>query len=324
MATDGHGSIDFADLPVAWNSAPEGRFRQGSFFYEGRTERGVDQLYLYDAQGRVHRFFATAGSRITMQIDSLGQMSFPNDSLNGWLHSAAALLADSVGVEQRRTSMDSLCRAEREDVRVTLLLREHLEAFEDSVFVRRCLGRLSDAAKPTWLMNSIERMLDSRAVVLKSGSRLRSLPQWRAVGDSTDYDLSATRQQMLLIYFWADFDRPSVDSLKMFNRLARQYGLYDYYAKFDRKARQPRHIELFSVCLHAADSASWLRQIEGLEGRHFLLPGGFSHPDIARWRIDRVPAIMVLDRFGTLTGLDLWGDDLRKILNRATVNTQAN
>lgn len=314
IIADHHGAVDCDTVSLG---------ADGSFDYSGQALT-IDELYLSLPSGEVARMFAAEG-QYEIAIDSLDQISFAaDDSLNLWIQERDTLFAGSVTAKVRRETMDSLCRTYSSDVRMGLLLRRQVQAVDDSVFVRRCLGRLNPSAKPGWVVSDIDYLLSLKyRLPSSSRERLKPLPKLRCWQDSlVSYDFQASRSQTVLMYFWADYDSTSIDSLRMFAQLTKEYGLYDQLAKFERKkGRQPRRIELMSICLHAADSAAWKEVIADIPGVHCLLEAGFSEENVAAWHINSVPCTMVLDRFSTLLATDVWGKDLRQHLDRATINT---
>lgn len=314
IIADHHGTVDCDTVSIE---------ADGRFDYSGQALT-IDELYLSLPSGEVVRMFAAEG-RYEVTIDSLNQIFFyPEDSLNHWIQERDKLFASTVAEQMRRETMDSLCRTYSSDVRMGLLLRRQVQALDDSVFVRRCLGRLNPLAKPAWVVSDIDYLLSLKYRQPSSERvRLKPLPKLRCWQDSLlTYDFQASRTQNVLMYFWADYDSTSMDSLRMFAQLTKEYGLYNELAKFERKrGRLPRRIELMSICLHAADSAAWKEVIADIPGIHCLLEAGFSEENVAAWHVNRIPCTMVLDRFSTLLATDVWGKELRQQLDKASVNT---
>lgn len=315
VIADHHSCADCDTVAVA---------ADGSFTYLGETS-SIDELLLCLPNGETGRLYAVADGEYEVSVDTLSQLAFAaGDTLNGWLQERNPLFADSIAMDIRRAAMDSLCRTCASDVRAALLLREHLLSLQDSIFVRRCLGRLKPEAKPGWLVSSIDYLLTLKGRQPSTlRERLKPLPSWWCWQDSAVYySLEQSRSESVVLYFWADYDSVSIDSLKMFRQLADQYGLYDRLGHFDRKkGHLPRRIELVSVCLHAADSAAWKEVIASVPGKHCLRQAGFSDVSVSAWRVGKVPCTLVLDRFSTQLGHDIWGKELRQQLDRAAVNT---
>lgn len=273
--------------------------------HEGHTA-GFDELYLCSDGGELCRMYASGGMEVSFKVrseaDSLVVTFAPSehDSINPWLQEQLGLFKSRTPKESC-TLLDSLCHQHPADLRNTLLLRELTPVLEDSVFVRRCLGALSDEAKPDWLVKSIDFVLSVHAPYLKQSRRMSDFVL--EIDDTTHFDLSASRSDYLLLYCWADYDQASIDSLAVVENLVKE--------EFDMK-----RLMLITCCLSAPDSAWWRGKTEGLEGHHAFLPAGLSDKRVRSWRIERVPAIFVCDMYGNVQKHDVWGQPLREALNR--------
>lgn len=295
----------YADSHVALHEDSLFLSPEGTLSVEHRT-LAMDELYLCSDGGELCRFFATGGMDVRIalsgRIDSL-VVDFDvagNDSINPWLQSQTSLLADTTS-DARRLVIDSLCHLMPADIRCALLLREEVAALNDSLFVRRCLGALGPQAKPEWLVKSIDDQLIATSSFLDR-SRRQSASKFQ-VNDTTVFDMGATRSDYLLIYCWADYDQASVDSLKLLDQLIDE----QYYMK---------RLSVLTLCLHAADSATWQQQLKDIEGTHVWLPAGLADARVRVWGVDRVPFLMLCDMYNNQQRRNAWGKDLRDALGR--------
>lgn len=305
VEVDTHGRLLSEQVPVS----------RGHFAYQG-TASGIDEVYLLLSGGNLCRMYAYGGMQSELSIDSAGRVAFAgSDTINGWLQEHQARF-EGLSHQDSRKLMDSIVEAESASMRAALLLRDEVAAFNDSLYVRRQIGRFSEAGQPAWLVKAVENLLDVRGRSLKVNTRLK-MSEFRD-HELAQYDLKLTRQKSMLMLFWADTDSASVDSLRSLPDIARQYGLYEYEAKFKTtKDHRPKHIEFMTFCLHAQDSAAWLKAVDGIPGRHVYLTAGLADPRIMPWGIRSLPYNIVVDRFGNIQGYGRWGQDLRVVLNRA-------
>jgi len=285
---------------------------KGAFSFQGETS-SLDELTLSYNHQTVHAY-ATPGSNISFQIDSLGTISWQtNDSINAWLQHHDGQLTQK-SAEARRLYVDSICRLGKDQLRSALLLREQMQELNDSLFVRRCLGSLSEQAKPDWLVRILDDQFDRLSL---QTVRARRLPrEVLKMANDSSYALLDSRQESLLIFFWADYDSASIDSLHLLSDIARDYGLYDFEENFaneksETRSKNVHRIELMTVCIHHTDSGSWKKTIEGLPGKHAWIKGGFAHPLLANFNITSLPANLEADRFSNIQGQNRWTVKLR-------------
>lgn len=288
---------------------------KGAFSYQGETS-SVDELTLSFNRQTIH-VYASPGSNISFQVDSLGTISWQtNDSINAWLQFHDRQL-QSRDVEARRQYVDSVCRQGKDLIRSALLLREQMNGLNDSLFVRRCLGSLSDEAKPEWLVRVLDSQFDRLSM---SANKARRLPrETLSLANDSTYALLDSRQEALLIFYWADFDSASIDSLYLLKDIARDYGLYDFENGFEKEKSETRsknvhRIELLTVCIHHTDSAAWLKVVDDLPGKHVWLNSGFAHPLLVNFNITSLPANLMADRFSNVQGQNRWTGKLRSWL----------
>lgn len=308
---DKHGSFVEETLPVL----------KGHFAYTGMTT-GLDELYLTDSEGRTVRFLAKGGSQIDLTIDSLGTPSFAEvDSIN-IVYQQLVSGFEECDEKERKDYLDSVCIQYNTSILPALLIRDRMHLLNDSIHMRQCLGRISADVKPQWLVNSLEERFDRPSERLRKSKRLNPLPVMKTDIDTVTFDFSVTRQNSGYLYFWADFDQESVDSLKMLVPMAKHYGLHKYLDEYvaKEKTRRPKRIDIVTVCLHAADSAAWKEAINGLPGYHILLQAGFSDPVVKSWNIRKIPYNVVIDRFSNVLDSYQWGHDLRLSLDKAPTN----
>ena len=268
---------------------------QGRFSYTGVAYNGADELFFDDGRGHVARLYGTPGAELSVEVHQSGEVS----------------------VVQRDSSA----------LRRALVLRDSIP-FLDSLAVRRALGNLPESAKPGWLLDAIDLQLDQMSCALGKGFRL---PRTSVTLPDTTFYFRDSRRSSLLILFWADYDSASVDSLRILSRIARDFGLYRYadVKTFERETSPTRSqkihmIELMSVCLHAADSASWQSEVKDLPGMHVWLQGAFSHPLLTACQVDSLPFLLLADRFGNYQADNVWGAELYKSLERTPLNTVLN
>lgn len=274
ILTDGHGSSRVDTLLVS----------QGKFQLDGHA-RGLNELYLCCDEGELARFYAGPGMSLHLTLTAHeGQRTVafdPADTLNAWLHDQCEALVELTPATAK-ARLDTLCRQQPSAIRSTLLLRDVLTHINDSIYVRRTLGTLTSEAKPEWLLTSFQHLLDGQYDGQVNRRRL-ARPVFQ-LADSTSFDVNANRSDYLLVCCWADYAPASLDSLKaVARRVANDYT--------------DRRVQLLTLCLHAADSAAWLRHVEGLEGMHALVPGGFADKRMADWHVERVPQLLLFDMY---------------------------
>lgn len=303
LCTDRHSALTCDTVAV----------RDGHFVHEGRTA-DVDELFLYTAGGRAYRFYAAGGQDLGLEIDSMGSLHLAEaDSLNTWLAAAQARL-DTLLPDVLQRTLDTLCRANRTQVRAALLLRRYLPQLPDSVGIRRTLGALAPQAKPAWLMQEMEEALDRQSLRTKDGGIAATC---KIQTSDSLIDLLEKHPNGYLILFWADYAPLSVDSLRIMDDIARQYGLYAHEKEYLRHSggRQPKRLELMTVCLHATDSAAWRDAVRGVPGHHAWMQAGLNDPRIRRWQVEVVPQVLLLNQNGAVCATT-WGSDLRRAIDR--------
>ncbi len=266
---------------------------QGRFSYEGHAPIDADELFIADQHGHVARLYGTSGASLTVEVLSTGK------------------------VEVSTSDSSALCKA--------LLLRDSIP-FLDSMTVRRALGKLPESAKPAWLTDCIDLELAQKSRPLHKNFRL---PRTTVALSDTTYGFLDSRPESLVLLFWAAYDSASVDSLKVFRQIARDYGLYTDAKTFEKdksptRSQKAHRIELMSVCLYAADSASWQATVKDIPGKHVLLPGGFAHPLTSGCQVNRLPFLLMVDRFSNYQTHNQWGADLYRFLNRTPLNSDLN
>lgn len=268
---------------------------------------GFDELYLCSDAGELCRFYATEGMEVEVllqqQEHGFDAIFSPTatDSINPWLQAMDRRL-DVKSEPLRHAVMDSLVALPDSSLRTTLLLRDHLMQFQDSVYVRRLLGGMATSAKPEWLMQSIEHILNEKSHE-KNNTRRLSHASLQVLNDSVPLDMSVSRTDYLLLYFWADFSEASVDSLQALTTLLKK----DYAEK---------RLRLVTCCLHAPDSAWWKLQIADADGQHTWLQGGMSDPRVVSWGVHSAPFLVLADMYNNQTQRNVWGASLRKALDR--------
>lgn len=314
---DKHSALYQDELPVL----------SGKFVYKSSTN-DLDEVYIVDCKGRTVRVFATGGVQIEVNIDSLGTATFAgSDSLNQAFHTACHNIdslddTQALKKDKIKAYLDSLSKRYGNTALPALIVREKMLAINDSIYLRQYLGRLSDQSKPSWLEKSLEQQFDDRGLYLKRNVRLPYLPKFRTSVDSITFDMKETRQNACLLYFWADYDSTSIDSLQMLQPLAMQYGLHEYAETYKSPDgnRRPKRVDIFTFCLHAGDSASWLKRVSDLPGTHILLQDGFANPAIKAWNISRMPYNLIIDRYGNVQDSYRWGAELREVMDRQPNN----
>jgi len=295
LYTDSHSGLSFDSLDLS---------PQSTFVHHGST-LSLDELYLCSDGGELSRFYASGHSKVSMrfemQADSMVVKFDPasGDTINPWLQQQKAHFGN-LSRQQKKLTIDTLCHEQPYDVRCALLLRDQIEVLDDSIFVRRCLGSLEDEAKPNWLMKSIDQILDESTVRPRQYRRLAAC---KMEGDSTTFDYSASRSDYLLIHIWADYSQPSVDSIRVLERLVKE--------QFDMK-----RLKLVTICLGAPGQMWWKQQVEGIDGLHFWLPAGIGDERMRKWGVKEVPTVIICDMYNNQQLRNEWGERLRAQLNR--------
>ena len=266
---------------------------EGQFSYVGHVPMDADELYLYDQHAHEVRLYGTSGAKLEVNIDRNGRVT----------------------ASSQKTDTTDLLRV--------IMLRDSIVTIHDSLQVRRRLGGLPAEAKPLWLSQSIDALLDRQSQQLSRKTRLQKV---RLVTADTVWTLPNSRPESLLLLFWSDQDSASIDSLQLFRAVARDYGLYDFASSFVKEKSATRskkfhRIELFSLCVHATDSAAWRKTVKGLPGHHACLEGGLAHPLATELQVSELPAVVLLDRFGNYQIHNAWGTQLYQQLEKTPVNT---
>ena len=298
LFTDNHRALTMDTIRIA---------KDGSFEHEGHTN-GLDELYLCCNEGELCRFYASGNMEVSLSVSATQEegvkveyLQSPTDSINDWLQQQKTSLDGKVRNISRGT-IDSLIRSYPTDVRVTLLLREQMAAFNDSLYIRQCLGSLKDVAKPDWIKKSIDITLSAMGSGKKNSNSRRLQSATFELAD-TIIDLSTSRSDYLLVCFWADYSKPSIDTLRALAKLIDN--------EYDNK-----RVTFMSCCLHAEDSAMWRIRTNFLSGKHTWVKGGFSDPRMRAWDVQQVPGIILMDMYCNQQQRNVWGQDLRKALDR--------
>lgn len=307
-------SIERVEVPVV----------KGVFAYQDESGAPLTEITCVDQRQHTVYIYALPGADIELHLDSAGGVSWiETDSLNSWLGWQHAKVA-GMKYQERVSYVDSLCRTHRDELRTALLLCDEMETLNDSIAVRRCLGSLQPEVKPAWLMKRFDEQFD---LLSAQSSRVSRLPrEVLPLLSDTVYGLLDTRQESLVLLFWADYDSASVDSLQLLRRIARDYGLYEFAEGFAKeksptRSEKAHKVELLSVCMHAADSAAWRRMVDSIPGKHTWLQGGFAHMLPIACQVKELPHLVQADRFGNVQSSNKWGKPLYEWLNRTPVNT---
>jgi len=292
----------------------------GAFSFQSETS-SLSELSLAYGNRTLH-IYATPGAEIVLQLDSAGKVTWSGtDSINGWLEEHNEILSKMTSADGRKY-VDSVCHLQTNSIRSTLLLREQMQKLNDSLFVRRCLGSLSEEAKPLWLTRALNAQFDRQSTKLLHNYRLPRVSM--KLSSDTTYNLLDSRQESLLIFFWADYDSASIDSLHLLNDIARDYGLYGYEENFDKeksptRSKKVHKVELMTVCIHAADSAAWHHAVDSLPGIHTWVEAGFAHPLLSAFKIASIPSNLQSDRFSNMQSSNKWGKPLINWLENTPV-----
>lgn len=280
--------------------------KDGTFLFEGHGTSGVDELYLCNEDGELCRFYASGDMEVNLSLTNKEpgvltvEYAQNSDSINGWLQEKKDFLSGKDRLYSRAL-LDSLLRNYPTDIRVALLLREQMPVINDSLYVRQSLGSLKDVAKPDWMKKSIDQMLHAMGSGKTTYSRRLQTSAFEL--PDTIIDLSTSRSDYLLVYFWADYSKTSIDTLRALSRLID--------LEYDHK-----RVSFLSCCLYAQDSAMWKLYSGYMPGNHTWVKGGFSDPRMRAWNIQVVPSIILMDMYCNQQQRDVWGAELRKALDR--------
>lgn len=279
----------------------------------------VSEIFMETSDGRVARMYAVPGGGYEVTIDSVGRVTFASsDTLNGWLQQVADTLALR-SLALRRAMVDSLCGLYPASLRTTLMLRDRMPLLGDTLFVRRCLGRLSPAAKPAWLMADVDRFMDTNFEIQRRNHVLKNFSFTDMEGKS--FSLTSLNRDAQLLAFWADYDTLSLQALEKLAAWGREYGVGDENLARLRKQRdgKPRQLGMLTFCLHVADSAAWRAAVREIPGRHVWLKEGFNHPAVRTWAVRQLPASLLLSPSSTLKYKGRIDDALRVRLDSLPV-----
>lgn len=297
LYVDNHNSLRIDTI------VPDDTFR----FTRQYHTKGLDELVLCCDSGELCRFYAAEGMVVHFLLDvSKSEVraifeADENDTINAWLQQMSKNFA-SWSEFQRKDQLDALIADRDTSIRTTLLLRDHVMEFNDSVYVRRFLGGQAASAKPQWLIQSIEHLLDEKSF---TKNRTRRLPaaSFEMKDDSVLFNMAESRSDYLLIYLWADYSKASIDSLKVLSKLIGE--------KYEDK-----RLKFMTCCLHTPDSAWWSQQVLKQPGMHTWVKGGMSDPRMKDWGIRQTPSVILLDMYNNQQQRDVWGETLRKALDR--------
>lgn len=278
---------------------------EGSFEFEGHT-LGLDELYLCGEQGELCRFYASGGMEVNLSVTVSAEngvktqfLASSLDSINGWLQENSGIIKNDA--KECRQWLETKIAENPMDVRLALLLRDQLELINDSLYIRQTLGGLKDEAKPDWLKKSFDATLSAMSAGKNNFNR-RLLNATFETKD-TIIDLSTSRSDYMLVCFWADYSKPSIDTLRaLANLLSKEY--------------EGKRLSFMSCCLHAEDSAMWRIRINFLDGQHTWIKGGFSDSRMRAWNIQQVPSVILMDMYCNQMQKNVWGGELRKALDR--------
>ena len=277
----------------------------GHFSFKGTSPIDADELYLYDQHGHVAYLYGTSGARLEVEVLQDGSVRQSQSS------------SGSSAARQSSSEPDKAL------LRV-LSLRDSIPLINDSLRVRRILGGMPEAAKPAWLMSSINLMLDRMSRGLSKSTRL---PRAEVQTPDTLYPILGNRVESLLLFFWSPDVPASRDSLEVFSRIARDYGLYNFAGSFPKdksSSRRPKahRIVLMSLCLQSDTAAC--PDLSDLPGLHAVLPGGYAHPLSVACQVHHLPSVVLVDRFGNYQVHDVWGTDLYNWLDKTPLNSDIN
>lgn len=278
---------------------------EGGFEFEGHA-LGLDELFLCGEQGEICRFYASGGMEINLSVTASADngvktqfLVSPKDSINGWLQENKDNMNSDAS--ECRQILESKIAANPMDIRVALLLRDKLELINDSLYVRQTLGSLKDEAKPAWLKKSFDATLSA----IGSGKNTYNRRLLNAAFETRDtiIDLATSHSDYMLVCFWADYSKPSVDTLRtLANLISSEY--------------EGKRVSFMSCCLHAEDSAMWNIRTKFLDGQHTWVKGGFSDARMRAWKIQEVPSVILMDMYCNQMQKNVWGGELRRALDR--------
>lgn len=297
LISDNHSSMRIDTITLDATGRFESQFRTAGF----------DELFLCSDAGELCRFYATTGMEVELSL-AHGEEGLTTtftrtetDSINPWLQAMDSLFV-TPHERRRHAIMDSIVASADSSLRVTLLLRDHLMDFQDSLYVRRLLGGMSASLKPDWLVKSIDHLLNEKSAS-KNRTRRVTAASFEMKNDSVLFNMGDSRSDYLLVYLWADYSQESVDSLSMLAKLVK-----DKYSD--------KRLQLITCCLHTPDSVHWDSTLTKLEGRHTWVKAGFGDSRIHDWGIRSVPSLLLLDMYNNQQQRDTWGEPLRRALDR--------
>lgn len=298
LFTDNHRRLSYDTI----NVAPDGTFE-----FEGPVS-GLSELYLCSDRGEYCRFYAGEDMQVSVTITAsvaegvaVSYKDQPTDTINAWLMEKASLFEEKNSAACCQ-EIEKLVDSNPSDIRNTILLRDQLAAIQDSLFVRQRLGSIQEVAKPEWLRKSIDAELSVLGLD-KADRQNRRLKTVTFESPDTIIGLATSHSDYLLVCFWAENSPASIDSMRTFSRLVSS----EYEGK---------RVSFLSCCLYAKDSAAWNLHTRSVDGMHTWVKGGFSDERMRAWNVTRMPSVILMDMYCNRTQKDVWGDRLRKALDR--------
>lgn len=296
LFTDNHRALKMDTIELT---------QDGGFVFEGHAT-GLDELYLCGEQGELCRFYASGDMEVNLSVAASVEngvkaqfLSSALDSINGWLQECNGNMKNDA--QECRQLIEAKIAENPMDIRLTLMLRDQLELINDSLYVRQTLGGLKDEAKPDWLKKSFDATLS--AMSANKNNFNRRLLNAAFETKDTIINLATSRSDYILVCFWADYSKPSIDTLRALANLISK----DYDGK---------RVSFMSCCLHAEDSAMWRVRINFLDGQHTWVKGGFSDSRMRAWNIQQVPSVILMDMYCNQMQRNVWGGELRRALDR--------
>lgn len=294
------------------------KMEEGKFTLSGKTP-DVNKITIVTPSDKRYILYAQGDQKSELKIDAEGKMTFsPSDTLNYWLQEQSILL-DTLPQEQQQPILDSLCRSHRHSFRSALLIYRQIPHIEDSLFIRRCLGHLSTEVKPLWYMDELNRRMDNESLLHNKTIRLKSFTF--ASRDTSVLAVNTQKPDSRILYFWAEYNPESVQRLRSLDTLAQKYGLYKYEKDFAQKKKKVKRLEIITFCLQASDSAAWLKTVKEIPGQHVFLPDGWNHPAITAWKIDRLPSLLLIDRYSQVQGREIYFKALQDRIDKLPEKT---
>lgn len=294
------------------------KMEEGKFSLSGKTP-DINKITIITPSEKRYTFYAQGDQKSDLKIDSDGTLTFsPSDTLNYWIQEQSNLL-DTLPEQQQQPILDSLCRSNRHSFRSALLIYRQIPHIADSLFIRRCLGHLSTEVKPLWYMDELNRLMDNESLLHNKNLRLKSFTF--ASRDTSSLAVNTQKPDSRILYFWAEHNRESVQRLRSLDTLAQKYGLYKYEKNFAQKKKKVKRLEIITFCLQATDSAAWLKTVKEIPGQHVFLPDGWNHPAISAWKIDRLPALLLIDRYSQVQGREIYFKTLQDRIDKLPEKT---